>query len=61
MKQLDEDYVGWLVDHSMLERAKKLAKQYGGQGRVWQHPFAEARPRGSALASVWFTTYRHRL
>ncbi|MGA7901685.1 MAG: maltose alpha-D-glucosyltransferase [Terrimicrobiaceae bacterium] len=58
MKQLDEDYVGWLVDHSMLERAKKLAKQYGGQGRVWQHPFAEARPRAaSALASVWFTAY----
>jgi trehalose synthase len=58
MKQLDEDYVGWLVDHSMLERAKQLAKQYGGQGRMWQHPFAEARPRAaSALASVWFTAY----
>jgi trehalose synthase len=58
MTQLDEDYVGWLVEHSMLERAKKLAKRYGGQGRVWQHPFAEARPRAaSALASVWFTAY----
>jgi trehalose synthase len=58
MTQPDENYVGWLVEHSMLERAKKLAKRYGGQGRMWQHPFAEARPRAaSALASVWFTAY----
>ncbi|HEY5704118.1 MAG TPA: maltose alpha-D-glucosyltransferase [Terrimicrobiaceae bacterium] len=54
----EDDYVGWLVDHSMLHKAKKLALAYGGQGRMWQQPFAEARPRAaSALASVWFTAY----
>ena len=42
----------------MLHNAKKLAVGYGGQGRMWQQPFAEARPRAaSALASVWFTAY----
>ena len=56
--RLDDDYVGWLVEHSMLHNAKKLAMRYGGQGRMWQQPYAEARPRAaSALASVWFTAY----
>jgi trehalose synthase len=58
MAQPDDDYVGWLVEHSMLHNAKKLAVRYGGQGRMWQQPYAEARPRAaSALASVWFTAY----
>jgi trehalose synthase len=58
MTQPDDDYVGWLVERSMLRKAKKLAVGYGGQGRMWQQPFAEARPRAaSALASVWFTAY----
>ena len=58
MTQPDDDYVGWLVEHSMLHNAKKLAVRYGGQGRMWQQPYAEARPRAaSALASVWFTAY----
>jgi trehalose synthase len=58
MTKPDEDYVSWLVEHSVLQNAKKLARRYGGQGRMWRHPFAEARPRAaSALASVWFTAY----
>ena len=58
MTQPDDDYVGWLVEHSMLHNAKKLAVRYGGQGRMWRQPYAEARPRAaSALASVWLTAY----
>ena len=58
MTKPNDEYVGWLVEHSMLNNAKKLALRYGGQGRMWQQPFAEARPRAaSALASVWFTAY----
>ena len=58
MTKPNDQYVGWLVEHSMLHNAKKLALRYGGQGRMWQQPFAEARPRAaSALASVWFTAY----
>jgi len=38
----------------LLRKKKKLAVRYGGQGRMWQQPYAEARPRAaSALASVW--------
>jgi trehalose synthase len=58
MTKPDEDYVNWLVENSVLHNAKKLARRYGGQGRMWRQPFAEARPRAaSALASVWFTAY----
>jgi trehalose synthase len=58
MTQPDDDYVGWLVEHSMLHNAKKLAVRYGGRGRMWRQPYAEARPRAaSALASVWLTAY----
>src|SRR5215470_15755880 len=58
MTQPDADYVDWLVEQSMLHNAKKLATRYVGQGRLWQQPYAETRPRAaSALASVWFTAY----
>ncbi len=58
MTKPDEDHVNWLVENSVLHNAKKLARRYGGQGRMWRQPFAEARPRAaSALASVWFTAY----
>lgn len=54
----DKQYVDWLVEQSMLNAAKQRAKLYSGQGRLWQRPFAEARPRdASAIASVWFTAY----
>jgi trehalose synthase len=54
----DKQYVEWLVEQSMLNAAKQRAKLYSGQGRLWQRPFAEARPRdASAIASVWFTAY----
>ncbi|WP_122447857.1 maltose alpha-D-glucosyltransferase [Pseudomonas viridiflava] len=54
----DKQYVDWLVEQSMLNAARQRAKTYSGQGRLWQHPFALARPRdASAIASVWFTAY----
>src|SRR5438552_2940775 len=58
MTQPDPEYVHWLVEQSMLHNAKQRATRYAGQGRLWQHPYAESRPRAaSALASVWFTAY----
>ncbi|WP_263263775.1 maltose alpha-D-glucosyltransferase [Pseudomonas sp. RIT-PI-S] len=54
----DPDHVRWLVERSMLHAAKQRAKLYSGQARLWQRPFAQARPRdASAIASVWFTAY----
>ncbi|KPW76974.1 putative Glycosidase [Pseudomonas syringae pv. coriandricola] len=54
----DKQYVEWLVEQSMLNAARQRAKTYSGQGRLWQRPFALARPRdASAIASVWFTAY----
>lgn len=47
-----------LVARSMLHQARELALTYGGQGRMWQRPYAEPRPRAaSAIAPVWFTAY----
>jgi trehalose synthase len=58
MMQPDPEYVQWLVEQSMLHSANQLAARYAGQGRLWQRPYAETRPRAaSALASVWFTAY----
>ncbi|WAH57258.1 maltose alpha-D-glucosyltransferase [Pseudomonas silvicola] len=58
MSTPDKDYIQWLVDQSMLHAAKQRALHYAGQARLWQRPFAEARPRdASAIASVWFTAY----
>ena len=52
------DYIKWLVDQSMLQNAKLRAVRYAGQSRLWQRPYAEARPRAAtAIASVWFTAY----
>ncbi len=54
----DDDYVAWLANQSMLRNAKTSARKYAGQSRLWQRPYAEARPRAAtAIASVWFTTY----
>ncbi|HEY0292517.1 MAG TPA: maltose alpha-D-glucosyltransferase [Hansschlegelia sp.] len=58
MSDKDQDYVGWLVEQSMLYNAKMAARRYSGHGRMWQRPYAEARPRAAiARASVWFTAY----
>jgi trehalose synthase len=52
------DEVAWLVEHSMLHQARQLAPRYAGSGRMWRHPYAQARPRdAAALASAWFTAY----
>ncbi len=54
----DPDYVNWLISRSMLAQARERAKTYGGQARLWRHPYAETRPRAaSEVASVWFTAY----
>ncbi len=53
-----EETVRWLVEHSMLEQARRRAVAYSGQGRMWRHPYAEAQPRAAAdKASVWFSAY----
>jgi trehalose synthase len=58
MTTTDKDYVAWLVEQSMLNAARQRTRLYSGQGRLWQRPFAQTRPRdASALASVWFTAY----
>jgi len=50
--------VQWLLDHAMLEEAKAIAARFSGQGHMWQHPYAQERPRAAAAkASVWFTAY----
>ncbi len=54
----DTEYIAWLVGQSMLNHARRLAASYTGRGRLWQRPYAEARPRdASSLAPVWFTAY----
>lgn len=42
----------------MLEQARQRARHYGGQARMWIHPYAESNARtASEIASVWFTAY----
>jgi trehalose synthase len=54
----DQDDVVWLVEQSMLNSARALARRYAGQGRLWQRPYGETQPRAAAaLASAWFTAY----
>jgi trehalose synthase len=51
-------YVEWLVEQSMLSDATTFAKQFSGQGSMWQNPFANPDPRAAIeKASVWFTAY----
>jgi trehalose synthase len=58
MSDLNDEYLAWLVEESMLQQAKGLARNYAGKGRLWQKPYAQAQARAaSALASVWFTAY----
>ena len=52
------DYVDWLTEESMLADATEFAKQFSGQGSMWQNPFADPDPRAAIeKASVWFTAY----
>ncbi|WP_395607290.1 maltose alpha-D-glucosyltransferase [Pseudomonas sp. B22129] len=58
MTATDNDHVNWLVEQSMLHAARQRARLYSGQGRLWQQPYAQTRPRdATALSSVWFTAY----
>ena len=51
------DYVRWLADNAMLERASTLARQVT-KTRGSQRPFAEPQPRlASAAAPAWLTVY----
>jgi len=41
-----------------LHAARERSRLYAGQARLWQRPYAQARPRdASAIGSVWFTAY----
>ena len=52
------DYVSWLQDQSMLGDAYEFAKQFSGQGSMWQNPYANPDPRAAIeKAAVWFTAY----
>ena len=58
MSTPDNSDIQWLVDQSMLHAARERSRLYAGQARLWQRPYAQARPRdASAIASVWFTAY----
>ncbi|KQQ79768.1 maltose alpha-D-glucosyltransferase [Aureimonas sp. Leaf324] len=58
MSAPDTATVDQMVETSMLHQARRFAESYGGQGRFWQRPYAETRPRiASAVAPVWFTAY----
>ena len=58
MTAAENNHVNWLVEQSMLYAARQRAKLYSGQGRLWQQPYAQTRPRdATALSSVWFTAY----
>src|SRR5271156_4672754 len=58
MTAVDTDYIQWLVRESMLHNCRISARKYAGQSRLWQRPYAEARPEAAiALASVWFSAY----
>ncbi|WP_411388668.1 maltose alpha-D-glucosyltransferase [Pseudomonas sp. MPB23] len=58
MTAAENNHVNWLVGQSMLHAARQRAKLYSGQGRLWQQPYAQTRPRDAlALSSVWFTAY----
>ena len=51
-------YVSWLLSQSMLADANTIARQFSGQGSMWQNPFANPNPRLAVdTASVWFTAY----
>jgi trehalose synthase len=52
------DLVTQLENASMLKQARDRAENYGGIGRFWQRPYAEANARAAtAIAPVWFTAY----
>jgi len=51
-------YVAWLRQESMLHDANAIARQFSGQGSMFQNPFANPDPRAAIeMASVWFTAY----
>jgi trehalose synthase len=55
---LNPSYVAWLRQESMLNDAKVIARQFSGQGSMFQNPFARPDPRAAIeTASVWFTAY----
>lgn len=58
MKQANAETIDRLVQQSMLHNAQLQARKYSGQGRLWQHSYAETQARAATeCASVWFTAY----
>ena len=55
---MDNKYIEWLEEQSMLYNARKLAKEYLGNKRQWQRPYAIPQPEEAInKSSVWFTAY----
>ena len=55
---MEQAYVEWLRQESMLARGGAVAAQYAGSGGMSQRPFAHSNPRAAIeKASVWFTAY----
>jgi trehalose synthase len=55
---VNDAYIQWLAQRSMLHQAQAVAQKYSGNAAQWQHPYGEPQPRAAvARASVWFTAY----
>jgi len=55
---MDNKYIEWLEEQSMLYNARKLAKEYLGNKKQWQRPYASPQPKEAIdKSSVWFTAY----
>ena len=51
-------YVTWLLEQSMFQDAKMMARQLAGNHLMWQNSYAAPNPRSAvAKTSVWFTAY----
>jgi trehalose synthase len=55
---LNDLYVTWLHNQSMLADANVLSQQVAGQGVMWQNPYAYPNPTAAIdRAGVWYTAY----
>lgn len=51
-------YVTWLLEQSMFQDAKMMARQLAGNHLMWSNSYAAPDPRSAvAKTSVWYTAY----
>ena len=51
-------YVTWLLEQSMFQDAKMMARQLAGNHLMWSNSYASPDPRSAvAKTSVWYTAY----